>query len=90
MDLRVRNSFARVIRYLKGEKALNHHVVTRDTLLSKVQNNPKGTPEVIEAISGLADEFNVDEAIDFLTYHRLNVFNEAEWNAWVNEQRSMQ
>ena len=90
MDLRVRNSFARVIRYLKGEKALNHHVVTRDALLSKVQNNPKGTPEVIEAISGLADEFNVDEAIDFLTHHRLNVFDKAAWTAWVNEQRSMQ
>ena len=90
MDLRVRNSFARVIRYLKGEKALNHHVVTRDALLSEMQNSRKRTPEVIEAISGLADEFNVDVAINFLTYHRLNVFNESEWNAWVNEQRSMQ
>ena len=90
MDLRVRNSFARAISYLKGENALGRNVVTRDALLSEMQNSRKRTPEVIEAISGLADEFNVDEAIDFLTYHRLNVFNEAEWNAWVNEQRSMQ
>ena len=88
--MRVRDSFVRAIKHLLNKKKFGHKSGTRDELLSEMQTSRKCTLEVIEAISELADEFDVDEAINFLTYHRLNVFNESEWNAWVKEQRSMQ
>ena len=83
--MRVRDSFVRAIKHLLNKKQFGHKSGTRDELLSEMQTSRKCTLEVIEAISELSSEFDVDEAVDFLTHHRLNVFDEAAWTAWARE-----
>jgi hypothetical protein len=88
--MHIRNSFGRALRHLHSEKKFGRNILMRDAFLVRMRQSEKCTPEILEAISELPDDSKVDDAINFLTHHRLNFVDEATWAWWTKDMKEQE